>query len=198
MSCAHARAALSRVPWPAPSLHRKPRLGVSRPGPGAASGEPGPQPTVTPGKNRPRYDFARRGAVLPQNDKKSACASRLQKVAEGLQAGGDALAYPGIALAAVGAAAVGPLGAGPGFAIAEIGGTAGAIGQALEDYIHGRSGREIAARGFVGVAGGRVAVAGLRALTGVGSKIAGEFFDKALGEVGKRSVPWIDPDRCSK
>src|SRR3546814_8625269 len=42
--------------------------GGLKPWPRRRVGRTGTQPTGASGKNRPRYDFARRGAVLPQNE----------------------------------------------------------------------------------------------------------------------------------
>jgi len=60
------------------------------------------QPTDAPWKNRPRYDLARRGAVLPQsNQKKVDCNSSARQLAKfandvSVAAGGSGLVFAGL------------------------------------------------------------------------------------------------------
>jgi len=137
------------------------------------------------------------GSLAPIDpERQKRCGNKLQKVSEGLQVGGDALVYPGLVLAGVGAAAVGPKGAVPGVAFAQIGGIAGTIGQGLEDFNHGRPALEIGVRGAINTFFGRVAVATMRKSLNFSARETDRFFEQFLSDAAKNAIDLLDPDYC--
>ena len=133
---------------------------------------------------------------MPQRDTSNICKSRLQKAANGLKTGGDALIAPGLVLAGAGLA-VGPEGAAPGLFIAGLGGLAGTAGQFLEDVIHGDSLATAGKRALANAALGRVAIKGLQAVNGGrAAPVIDDVFEAAIGKGAPSAVKWLEPVRC--
>lgn len=134
--------------------------------------------------------------TAPQNDNTDPCSTRLQKIGDGLEVGGDALIYPGLILAGAGLA-VGPEGAVPGLVIAELGGLAGTAGQIVQDINHGESGTTTVLRAGANALLGRVAVRALRMLNaGRAAPVIDDVFGQGIGEGAAAVVEWLDPQRC--
>lgn len=163
-------------------------------------GRTAPQPTVAPGKNRPRYDFPRWGVVLPQSVARTRICRAGKLLAEladfatdlGLGVGGAGAAVGGATGGLPGAMA----GATPGLAVAGGGGATSAVGNLAMD-LAGRNYTQGAVRFALNFGGGKI-ISRLSDAGRIGSFLnpsTRKFIADAYGEVaGAATGKAFSPD----